>query len=115
MLVNGRAGFQPGNFFYLTVLLVPIKKQLRAGQVGKKNMNEDIAIKLEETSGLSVINNTAPQYSFPGLFQKGLPLLFFFSTLNAWKCIPRGRIQGLQSTKLDNAKHRIYYPAKSPE
>lgn len=78
MLVNGRAGFQPGNFFYLTVLLVPIKKQLRVCQVGKKNMNEYIAIKLEETSGLSVINNTAPQYSFPGLFQKGLPLLFFF-------------------------------------
>lgn len=78
MLVNGRAGFQPGNFFYLTVLLVPIKKQLRACQIGKKNMNEYIAIKLEETSSLSVINNTVPQYSFPGLFQKGLPLLFFF-------------------------------------
>ena len=83
MLVNGRAGFQPGNFFYLTVLLVPIKKQLRAGQVGKKNMNEYIAIKLEETSGLSVINNTAPQYSFPGL-PEGPPSSFFFFHL---KCL----------------------------
>lgn len=52
-------------------------------------MNEYIAIKLEETSGLSVINNTGSQYSFPGLFQKCLPLLFFFFHLKCLEVHPK--------------------------